>query len=77
MPYVLDRFEGNAAILEPLEGGALLALERAQLPQDAVEGDVLVCHEDGSWVKDPQHTKARKAAIQQRFFSLFKPNKDA
>ena len=45
MQYIIDRFEGNFAILEA-ENGEYTGMERARLPREAGEGDVVV-HELG------------------------------
>lgn len=41
MQYIIDRFEGNFAILEA-ENGEYTGMERARLPREAGEGDVVV-----------------------------------
>lgn len=70
MAYVLDRFEGDTAVLQQLEGDAVLMLTRGALPEGAREGDVLVC-QGGVWRMDSQRTDARRRSLQQRFFGLF------
>ena len=47
MQYIIDRFEGNFAILEA-ENGEYTGMERARLPREAGEGDVVV-HELGAF----------------------------
>lgn len=71
MHYVLDRFEEDTAVLQQLDGQAMLMLARTLLPASIAEGDVLLC-EDGIWQVDDARTKQRKQALEQRFFSLFK-----
>ena len=60
MQYIIDRFEGNFAILEA-ENGEYTGMERARLPREAGEGDVVV-HELGAF---------RRARIRQKMKALW------
>ena len=61
MRYSIDRFEGNFAILEA-ENGETIGVERARLPREAGEGDIVV-HEIGEFKVDAEATAARRARI--------------
>lgn len=71
---ILDRFEGELAVIE--ENGAQLALARALLPAQAREGDVLRREESGAYVIDEEATAARRAAITARLKRLTSRKRD-
>ena len=63
MMFVVERFEKELAILEKPDA-SLIALERALLPSEAREGDVLIGYFDGAGElialeRDPKQTQAR------------------
>ena len=65
--YVLDRFEGDRAVVED-ENGSMHSIDRSLLP-DAREGDALV-ESDGRWTVDPERTQALRDAVRQRLKRL-------
>ena len=66
---VVDRFEGNIAIVEA-GSGSMRDVPRSQLPPDTREGDVLTF--DGrSYHKDTAATEERGAAMRSRTHHLF------
>lgn len=69
MNYTIDRFEGAFAICED-EAGVMQEIERALLPPDAAEGDLLR-NEDGKFVIDAQATARRRAQIRKKLESLW------
>lgn len=66
---IIDRFEGNIAVLETDSG--MMDIDRSLLPENAAEGDVLT-YENGAWVIDRQLTDYRRSRIQQRLHRLMK-----
>ena len=61
MGYAIDRFEGDQAVLQD-DSGKSLVVDKALLPPDAAQGDVLnEC--DGRFVHDRDETRARRARI--------------
>lgn len=69
MRYSIDRFEGNFAILEA-ENGETIGVERARLPREAGEGDIVV-HEIGEFKVDAEATAARRARIREKMEALW------
>lgn len=67
--YVLDRIEGETAILLS-DGGDAHELPAASLPCGAAEGDVLICGREGLWVIDRGETDRRRAAADGRLSRL-------
>lgn len=67
--YVLDRIEGETAILLS-DGGGAHELPAASLPCGAAEGDVLICGREGLWVIDRGETDRRRAAADGRLSRL-------
>ena len=61
---ILDRFEGEFAVVETNNG--LINIPRIDIPAEAQEGDVLVLGLDKSG------TAARKESIESRMNKLFK-----
>lgn len=60
--YVLDRYEGEYAILEDKYGRNYDVL-REELPEDIREGDIL-SEDQGSFVIDEEATKIRREELQ-------------
>ncbi len=65
--YVLDRYEGDWAILED-EEGRMLKVGRETLPQ-ASEGEALE-EEDGRWRIDPERTEQLRSQARARMARL-------
>ena len=65
--YVLDRFEGDWAMVEA-EDGSIIRIARALLP-DVHEGDALE-ETNGQWQVDPERTEALREAVRQRLKKL-------
>lgn len=57
---VVDRFEGDFAVLETDEG--MIDVERTQLADDICEGDVIM-KSDGIYIKDSETTRLRHEKI--------------
>ena len=68
---IIDRFEGNIAVIETENG--TVTLQRSLLPQNACEGDVLVC-ENGIWLVDTETTENRRNLTKQRLGRLINKN---
>ena len=65
--YVLDRYEGDGAILED-EDGRMLKVARDTLPQ-ASEGEALE-EADGRWRVDPERTERLRRQARERLARL-------
>ncbi|MBQ3259315.1 MAG: DUF3006 domain-containing protein [Clostridia bacterium] len=61
MRYAIDRFEGEQAVLQD-DNGICFAVDKALLPSDAVQGDILTrCGEH--YCHDREETTARRDRI--------------
>lgn len=69
MKYVIDRFEGNYAILENQDTYEIIDVKRNELPDDAKEGSVL-SFENNIYTLDIYATNQRKEDILKRFSKL-------
>jgi hypothetical protein len=69
MKYVIDRFEGNYAILENQDTYEIIDVKRNELPNDAKEGSVL-SFENDIYTLDIYATNQRKEDILKRFSKL-------
>lgn len=58
----IDRFEGKFAICEDAEE-KFFAIETAELPEGAREGDVLRITDEGELLLDEEETRARRERI--------------
>lgn len=67
--YVLDRLEGEFAVLEGADG-RMRDIPRRQLPEDIRPGDVLRL-ENGAWRRDEAETARRSAAVRRMMDDLF------
>ena len=72
MKYVIDRFEGNYAILENQDTYEIIDVKRNELPNDAKEGSVL-SFENDIYTLDIYATNQRKEDI-LKIFSKLKNN---
>lgn len=66
----IDRFEGKFAICEDAEE-KYFAIETAELPEGAREGDVLKITDDGELVLDEEETRARRERITAKQRKIF------
>lgn len=66
----IDRFEGKFAICEDAEE-KYFAIETAELPEGAREGDVLKITDDGELVLDEEETRARRERITSKQRKIF------
>lgn len=69
MRLVIDRFEGKYAICE-LENGEFIDVSKADIPQEAKEGDILTKTDNGYCV-DKTATETKREEIKQRMNRLF------
>ena len=72
MDFVIDRFEGDAALCEK-ENGDIVTLPREFLPENAAEGDVLRNEGDEDLIIAlcPEEKQERLTANKQRLSALF------
>ena len=69
MKYIIDRFEGNLAVCQNKETQEILNLDKALLPSEAKESD-LIEYEDGK--VQILNSTTLKAKIRQRMKNLWK-----
>ncbi len=65
MKFIIDRFEGNYAVVE-LENKEMINISKKILPEEACEGNVI------SVVIDQEETMKRKKKIKQLMDDLWK-----
>lgn len=70
MIFIIDRFEGDIAVLEDENGGHSDVL-RGLIPKDSREGDVLELR-DGEYIKRSDLTEIRRERIIGKSKRLFK-----
>lgn len=69
--YTLDRFEGNVAVCEDRETKEMLDIPISQIPENAVEGDIL-SYENNSLSIEKEKTQEARKSIQDLVNSLRK-----
>lgn len=67
---IIDRFEGTYAICED-DSQKFYAIETAELPQGAGEGDMLDIGDDGTLSLNREKTAARRGRIKKKQDSLW------
>jgi hypothetical protein len=71
---VIDRFEGDKAVLLAGEQEEKLVVERSELPAGSKEGDWLRIERTGQALAeaelDPEETRARRASIAEKLEAL-------
>lgn len=71
MQYVVDRFEGNLAVLVSKQDSSVKNVERGLLPE-GVEAGWTVFEEGGCWLADLDDTLSRKERIRAKMAEVFK-----
>lgn len=71
MRAVIDRFEGDVAVLELDDGRSFADVDRSMLPEGVREGDALV-GEKGAWLVDERTTRENLAANKALMDELFR-----
>ena len=66
--YIVDRFEGEFAVLEKKEGGTF-DVPKSEI-KDAKEGDIVIL-KDGIYVVDAEETQKRKKFMAEKIKRLF------
>lgn len=64
---IIDRFEQDFAVVETDDG--IIDISRVYLPENAVEGDVIVLTDNG-YIIDEQATAERRRAVTEMFSRL-------
>lgn len=67
--YIIDRFEGDFAVLEKEDGGTIDV--KKTFLEGASEGDVVI-FENGEFIIDVQETHRRRKKIEEKMRKLFK-----
>ncbi len=70
---VIDRFEGDIAVLETDSG--MVDVQRNILPEKASEGDV-IAEVNGAYIIDNEATEARRAAVRAKYRRLRRRGND-
>jgi hypothetical protein len=71
MKAIIDRFEGETAVLTPAGGGKPFNLAKAVLPNDAASGSTVELIK-GSWVILGADSDARRKRISEKARQLFR-----
>lgn len=69
MRYVIDRLEETLAICEN-DDKEIISVSRKELPEAAIEGDVIALQDDGIWILDSESTKKRRERIRKKMMNL-------
>ena len=70
MKFIIDRFEGNYAILQNNETSEMSEIEKTALPDEAKEGDVLLFAGE-KFVVDHEETVQRAKRIEKKMDSIW------
>lgn len=70
---IIDRFEGAKAVLETDDG--MMDVDRALLPGEAREGDVLI-EKDGSFTLSRSAAAERRSLVRRKLRRLIRKNDD-
>jgi hypothetical protein len=71
MKVILDRFEGETAVLVPAGGGKPINLPKGVLQQEAAAGDTLELIR-GRWIINGGDTEERRTRIAEKARQLFR-----
>lgn len=67
---IIDRFEGEKAVLETDSG--MRSIDRALLPEEAREGDVLTEKDDGRFTPERSARAERRSLVQGKLHRLMR-----
>ncbi len=75
MKYAIDQIVDNNVVLENIETGEILNIHKKKLPNDIVEGNILVL-KDGEFFLDYSEEEMRRQIIEEKMNRLkaLKPN---
>ena len=71
MKYIVDRFEGEYAVLEEYNTTNIINVLKTELPSEISEGDILE-YNNGIYIILKSETLERKESIKDRFARLRK-----
>lgn len=71
MMMIIDRFEGDTAVVETENG--IFTLPEAELPAEAREGDILI-RENGSYIINKEATVKRRRKMSRKLRELLNGN---
>ncbi len=71
MKAVIDRFEGDQAVLTPVGGAGVFSLPKGELPPGAAPGCTVERQESG-WVILADDTAARRRRVAEKARRLFR-----
>ncbi len=71
MKAVIDRFEGDLAVLTPVGGAGVFSIKRGELPQGAAAGCTVERQAEG-WVILADETEARRRRVAEKARRLFR-----
>lgn len=69
MRYIVDRIEGDIAVLESVEPKEIIEVSVYELPSSIHDGSVLV-YENDKYSTDEKYEEDRKNSIQDKFNKL-------
>lgn len=68
--YTIDRFEENMAVLEDRKTGKIKNIEKAKIPEDTKEGDIIKCI-NGKYFLDKEETEKVENKIEEKYKNLW------
>lgn len=71
MKAIIDRFEGETAVLVPVGGGKPINLPKGVLQQDIATGDTVELIK-GRWMIDRDDTEQRRKRISEKSRQIFR-----
>lgn len=69
MRYIVDRIEGDIAVLENVSTKDIIEVSVYELPSSICDGSVLI-YEDDKYYIDDKYEEERKKSIQEKFNRL-------
>lgn len=66
MKYSVDRIEEEIAILENIETGEIVEINKNELEEDIKESDILI-FKDNKYIKDDEEKEDRLKSLEEKF----------
>ena len=73
--YIIDRFEGDFAVVEDYDTGTIKNLKRENFPKEAKDGDIINISDNNIITIDTEETKKRKEKM-ENLRKMLKKNKE-
>lgn len=70
MKYAVDRIEEDIYVLENIESGEIIEVQKKELPNEVREGSIVTFNDETGYVLDIETEKNRRESLRERMERL-------